>query len=794
MGFSDLVTQLTHGRNLDTSDEALDGAADFQRGFQEYLPLYNDYTGSSLSLQDDIQRPYDELREIDFRRLSEVAEHSAAIADEFQQTREEINTRAAGVTGWSGDAANAFQAYIQRFQTAAQTTDGELGQIASVTGEAVPAAQAIIAEYVDTIGEIDFSGFDSPEVIRILITIERMAMSVSELVDRLYDGIGDLIGMALPVFSSGGGGLFGSIPVVGQIVDAASDLVGDFIGGVLDFFGGADDLLALASRLARSYLEASFKQPFEDNLDLLNSAVETAKQGITQVFQPVTDAAGAVTLEGFTALGDAPAVGPQPPSSSPTPGTGGPVPPGTGASIPAGTGGPVPGTGTGEPVPAGSQPSGGTGPGSPSTSAVPGAVPAGTSGTAAMPDPVGSPGTAAMPDPVGPPGTAAMPDPVGPPGTATMPEAVGSPGVAAMPEPVSSSGTGAVPGALTAAGVSGTVTMPEAPSAAGGGVPATGPGAEPFQPEPLPVDTGAGDGPGGRPDDLPPGAGWIADPSQLPQGWTVDPQTGELLPPGATGGLDDPRVHSPQGQAVLDGPGLADVATLPSTGDVAGTGHEVMRLGDRTIEFSDVGRPGEAVGFTLSDADGASARYEIRIDDHGNPQVVPATTVPAAEGFASGTVSGGSGSGSAGEVGAVPGSVPGGVPGAIGGEISTGDSGHAAASQSGHMATGWVSFGSDPAVESTGEPGAEPAEGSARLASASTASDSGTLSPPGEAHLASAAEDTRAAQQGGSGAPFMPMGGAAGSGGGDDERHGGIWQVPGADVFEADDEPVAARG
>jgi hypothetical protein len=86
--FFDLVTQSTGGRNLDTSDEALDSAAGFQDGFREYLPLYNDYTGSALSLETDIQRPYDELREIDFRRLSEVAERGAAVADEFQETRE----------------------------------------------------------------------------------------------------------------------------------------------------------------------------------------------------------------------------------------------------------------------------------------------------------------------------------------------------------------------------------------------------------------------------------------------------------------------------------------------------------------------------------------------------------------------------------------------------------------------------------------------------------------------------------------------------------------------------------
>jgi hypothetical protein len=311
------------------------------------------------------------------------------------------------------------------------------------------------------------------------------------------------------------------------------------------------------------------------------------------------------------------------------------------------------------------------------------------------------------------------------------------------------------------------------------------------------VDSGAGDGPGGRPDGLPSGAGWIADPSQLPPGWTVDPQSGELSPPGAQGGLGDPQVHSPQGQAVLDGPGPGEVTTLPAAGDVPGAASEVsMRLGDRTIAFADAGGSGAAVGVTLTGADGASARYEITIDESGNPQLVPATTVPAADGFASGSVAGGAGSSFAtGEVGGGPGGS--GVSGALGsevsGEVSTGDSGHATAS--GHMASGWVSFMDDPAA-APDQPSDEPAEGSARLASVSMASDSGTVSGPGDAQLASV-EETRAAQQGGGGggAPFMPMGGAAGGGGGDQERHGGLWQVPGADdVFEADDEPVAARG
>ncbi|HET8643037.1 MAG TPA: WXG100 family type VII secretion target, partial [Pseudonocardiaceae bacterium] len=334
---------------LATSDEALDGAAGFQEGFREYLPLYNDYTGSALSLAADIQRPYDELREIDFRRLSGVAEEGAAVAGELQETRAELNATVAGVTSWSGDAANAFLAHLQRYQAAAQTIDDELGEIATTTGDAVRATRTVVAEYVETIGEIDFSGFDPPELVRILITIERMAMPVSELIDRLYDGIGDLIGMALPVFSSGGGGLFGSIPGVSQVVDAASDVFGDLVGGVLDFFGGADELLALASRLAREYLDASFRTPFENNLQLLDSAVQTATEGVTEAFRPMMDAAAAVTQEGFTALGEAPEDNPAVvPAGGGTPVTseGGSVP--LGASSPAGGSPepPLPPTGT----------------------------------------------------------------------------------------------------------------------------------------------------------------------------------------------------------------------------------------------------------------------------------------------------------------------------------------------------------------------------------------------------------------------------------------------------------------
>lgn len=658
---------------LATSDEALDGAAGFQEGFREYLPLYNDYTGSALSLAADIQRPYDELREIDFRRLSEVAEEGAAVAGALQETRAELNATVAGVTSWSGDAANAFLAHVQRYQTAAQTIDDELGEIATTTGDAVRATRTVVAEYVETIGEIDFSGFDPPELVRILITIERMAMPVSELIDRLYDGIGDLIGMALPVFSSGGGGLFGSIPGVSQVVDAASDVFGDLVGGVLDFFGGADELLALASRLAREYLDASFRTPFENNLHLLVSAVQIATEGVTEAFQPMMDAAAAVTPEGFTALGEAPEDNP--------------------AVVPAGGGAPVTSEG--------------------------GSVPLGVSSPAGLAEaPAGSVATGTV-------------EPVG----TTVPTG----GPPEPPQPPAGTGAPTVPSAIAATQPSDVSTLPAA-----------------------------------------------------------------------------------------DQPG--DVSILPAVDQPGGTPSQVtMRLGDLTITVSGTDGTGEAIGVTLTDGDGDSRRYEIRIDADGNPQLVPVepgaaqpddppgrpggpdlptvaaasahaavsqvqpglpTAVePAAFGygyadrpdFTTAPLAAESAIGQPATTTAADSSASGTVVegyGAVSGEVDTGGHGYAAASGGGHTESGTVSF-SDP----NGGSGA----GSAQLASAS---DSGHSGPPGGARLASAAEESRGGQ---GGTPFVPPLGATG-GGGDERRGGGTWQLPDPGMFEPEDEGASARG
>lgn len=694
---SELIAQWTDGRLLDTSDQPLDGAAGFQEGFRTYLPLYNDYTGSALSLSEDIQRPYDELREIDFARLSDVAQRCATVGDDLEEQLEEVNTQVGTVNGWSGAAADAFRSHIQQFQTAAQTIDEDLEAIAKATGEAVPAAQRVISEYVDAIGDIDFSGFDQPGDIQFMIDVERMLKSVGDVISAVMDWLGDLIGVALPL-PGGGGGL------LGMATNFVMDRVGDVADFVLDALGmSIDGFLEWIASKVREYLDASFKAPFEANLQLLNDAVEAAKTGVQDAFQPIIDAASAVHQNPFAALPVPPEGNPhQPAVSQPPVGT-------PGGTQPGGTpDGGQPGGGT----PGGVQPFGG-----PPTGTQPGATPAGGSSPNGVPN--GIPVDTLSGPPAGTPSGA-------PAGT-----------------------SGGAP-----------------PDAAQGGTP-TVPVDLPQPDESLAVTSVPenGDEPATRPSDLPPGAGWIADPSQLPGGWTIDPQTGELQPPGAPGGWGDPEVHSPEGGDILDGDGEPGHG-----GPMDGTPTSIsIREGDATLTVCAGGGPDGGIGITMSDGEGHRTEYLIEVGQDGRPELVPAATVAAAVGFV------GSVDPAAASAGGVSGVDQGVVSGVVSGEPSAASPGHPGSlSAGGQMASGTIDAGH----------GADSgAMGTAQLA---TVGDAGA---PGSAQLATVGDDPKTGQHTGAGVPpMMPM--AAGTvSGGDEERRGGSWHAPASEVFDAD-EPV----
>lgn len=288
----------TVGELMSTSDEVLDRFKKFQSGFETYIPLYNDYTGACLDFQAHIVTPYDTLRGIDFRRLSEVAQGCAEVADKFTESMDTLDTDVgAHTSNWRGDASNAFLAHIQRFGTAAKAIDTDLGRIAETTSESVTAVQQVFRDYTEALLGIDWGDFDSPETIRLLIAVSRMELDVSDLVAKLYDFLGDVLGIALP--SVGGG-----IPLIGDAINWIVDRFGEAVATVLDAFGFGENIEQLVSwvaGVAKKYLDAAFKAPFDANKELFDSATQTATEATVQGFQPVVDAAGQiqpVTFEG----------------------------------------------------------------------------------------------------------------------------------------------------------------------------------------------------------------------------------------------------------------------------------------------------------------------------------------------------------------------------------------------------------------------------------------------------------------------------------------------------------------
>jgi WXG100 family type VII secretion target len=690
---------MTH--ELATSDQALDPpTCEFQQCFRTYLPLYNDYTGSSLSLENDIQRPYDSLREIDFARLADVADTCITIADDFEEQLEDVNNRVGTVNGWTGNAADAFRGYLQQFQTGAQKIDEDLEAIADSIGEAVSAGRRVISDYVDAIGDIDFSGFDQPGHIQFMIDVERLIKPVGDVISALLDWLGDLIGVVLPL-PGGHGGL------LGMAEDLVMDAFGDVVDWILDTLGfSVDGFLVWIAGKVREYLDASFKGPFDTNLHLLHDAVAAATTGIQDAFQPMIYAATAVAENPFAAL-------PVPPVDDPD-------------------------------QPPASQPPGGTRDSSaPDGSAAAGSMPGGT-------PPVASPASDAP---------------------------TGSPTDLRAPKP-----------------------------------------------DELPVGgrPGGADGHGGDARDLPAGAGWIADPSRLPPGWTIDPESRELLPPGGPGDAGVPDVHSAADHDVLHGgDGLHPRAvTDQAAGADGGPTSVSIRDGDLTVTVPADRGPDDGIQVTVTESEGHRAEYAVKIGDGGRPELVPiepagaatepatepatvgppaglpigvtpgqtpAATVPAAVGFA------GTADPAFASADEVSGELDGGDRGRLSGVISGG--GHGAASGAVWGGPSFVSSGHSGSVSDGGQVmsgsvgavgaghGANP--GGAQLASASDPGAGG----PGGARLASVGDDPHG--HSGAAVPMMPLTGAVS--GGDDERRGG-WQAPAGDLFDADFNADEASG
>lgn len=707
---------------MSTSDEVLDNFKDFQGGFETYIPLYNDYTGASLDFRTNIVEPYDKLRGIDFHRLGEVAGGCAEVADKFNETMETLNTDVGTHTGnWRGTASDAFLAHIQRFGTASQAIDTDLGKIADTTSDSVTAVQQVFRDYTEALLGIDWGDFDSTETISLLIAISRMELDVSDLVEKLYDVVGDLLGIALP--SVGGG-----IPLIGDALNWVVDRFGEAVATVLDAFGFGENIEQLVSwvaGVAREYLDATFSAPFDANHELFVSSTQTAAEATTAGFQPMIDAAGQIQPISFD---EVPIDDPGDRRDGPTDETGGQqpdqqqTPPGANddATTPSQTGPTTP-SGTNSPgqteQPVGTQPNA-------------------TPGVPQVPQPelpsqnggqdTGAPQTrpAGLPDNAG-----WVADPAKlPPGWTTNPT-TGEIRPPAGQDPQYSQVPGQTPG---------TPTLPKQ----------------------------------GMPEGLPQGAGWVADPSALPQGWTVDPATGEMFAPNDPAGASFPEVHSSQGETALAGdlPGGDVSGDDRPGGDVPG-GEVVVEDGDREITVSGLSGPGDGVDVTITESDGTKTEYEISLDENGQPELSPDSpghvelaAHDGGSGGSGGAVGGAAGAGGAGGSGAGDGG--GGIGGGGTGGGSAGGGGAGYGGGGGGSDVSSAVGGSLPA-ENVTHAGPVSGGGAAMAAGGDLAGGGGTAPGGG-------------GSSGPSGMGMMPMGaGGTGQGTDDQQRGASNWRVQG---------------
>ena len=161
---------------------------------------------------------------------------------------------------------------------------------------------------------------------------------------------------------------------------------------------------------------------------------------------------------------------------------------------------------------------------------------------------------------------------------------------------------------------------------------------------------------------LPPGAGWVSDPRDLPRGWTIDPTTGQLRPPDVPGRGGDPEVHSAAERELLGGNGQGHLGSATSSAltEASGVGRTTTPLGAAdaglprdgvtasvitvtdhgvSLQISAADAGGAGAHLRVTDASGEVSGYRVEIGADGHPHLVADPTTSLASGAPAGAVS-----------------------------------------------------------------------------------------------------------------------------------------------------------
>lgn len=148
---------LTDG-GYSSSDEILDRGREGLSFFADFIPLYEEaaslagpgrYRG--ITFPNDVQRPFDEQRGIDFSRFRADAEHLLAAVESSGNHLNALDRYWGTLSGWTGAASEAAKAHHDRFNEKATELIKKVGPAGGAIIGAVANIQGTVSEYAEAV-------------------------------------------------------------------------------------------------------------------------------------------------------------------------------------------------------------------------------------------------------------------------------------------------------------------------------------------------------------------------------------------------------------------------------------------------------------------------------------------------------------------------------------------------------------------------------------------------------------------------------------------------------------------
>jgi hypothetical protein len=271
-----------------TSDEILDLGKEGLTFFADFIPVYNEacaavgggrYAG--ISHQTDIQKPFDDLRGIDFSMLRADAEHLRAAVESAENHQHNLDRYWGSLGGWSGAASTAARSHHDRFNgMAAGFLQGAGPVPAAITG-AVRNIQDTLLRYTDNLNDLSDQkcGGMTPEEVRGAIRTAQ----------------GDIEGMESARFLS-------------KVLDVGSGFVTFGAGWLLDYFGygASDQVEELRQELMRTARESlrNFIDEFDAKKAAFDGYTKSAAEAVQRDYDTMIAGMKPLTAEAFKDLPD----------------------------------------------------------------------------------------------------------------------------------------------------------------------------------------------------------------------------------------------------------------------------------------------------------------------------------------------------------------------------------------------------------------------------------------------------------------------------------------------------------